>query len=235
MSENLGHVEHGEGAAKCVHRVVSATKTHLEVVYPCSGHARFVVSFTVTVSRSLLRSNRFGFGDLEGTARYVAAERAERSSETPAHRAARLTAQREQSAREFERDAAARLDLLSDQSRARYRPLVAALAQLIRSGQRGASKKARSALLDEISLQGFRDEVFPRHRSRAARTEAPARPWFAEALALPSWPCDAQAIKRAFAARALATHPDHGGTSAAFIEVKRARDEALCSVEARAV
>jgi curved DNA-binding protein CbpA len=34
-------------------------------------------------------------------------------------------------------------------------------------------------------------------------------------------------IKRAFRRLALATHPDHGGSAAAFIRVKWAHDEAL--------
>lgn len=234
MTAQLGQVEHGEGAARCVHRVVRLTGSVVEFVTRCDGRAEFGTPATTVALREQFRRKlvRFEASAGESIARFVSAERLARRSESDAQRGARLERERSARADDFEQRARHYLAGLSAFWRNTYAPRVEALAADTRRGARAATAKARASLLGELNA------LFCLGSARAARrpasAEKPPRPWFVDALSLASWPCDAQAIKRAFAARALATHPDHGGTSAAFIEVKRARDEALRAAEVRA-
>lgn len=237
---NHGHVEHGEGATKCVHRVVSTSKKRIEFVYPCEGTAQFGAPFTMTVSRELFRSNSFRFGDLAGVARYVTAEQAERASETPAQRRARIQRGREEAASKFEREVSSFAHRFAEREQREFNERAKVIAESIRTHGVNRSRNDVARVFMDMSRLSAR---FVREAAsgwtggswRVATPPPPARPWFVEALALPSWPCSAQTVKRAFAALALRTHPDHGGTSAKFIEVKRARDEALRALEGRAV
>jgi hypothetical protein len=77
---------------------------------------------------------------------------------------------------------------------------------------------------------------FPKPKARAAAPEGEAaratgvskgsRAWALGVLGLPK-DATADAIKRAFRALALRTHPDRGGDSAAFLEAMRAQEVAL--------
>lgn len=48
--------------------------------------------------------------------------------------------------------------------------------------------------------------------------------WATRLLELPGWPADVTAIKKAFARKALDSHPDRGGNAPLFIRCKAARD-----------
>lgn len=242
MTAQLGQVEHGEGAARCVHRVVRSTASLVEFVTRCDGCAVFGFPATTVALREQFRRKlvRFETNAGEAIARYITPEQLARRNEAPEQRRARAARARAQRAADFEHDARARLVMLNEADRAMFAPDVAAMVEAIRAGARRATTKARAALLNllDTALSVQRASAHRPPRWSWPTTSEPReqpRPWFVSALALPAWPCDAQAIKRAFAARALATHPDHGGTAAAFIEVKRARDEALASAEWRAV
>jgi len=237
---NHGHIEHGEGAAKCVHRVVSTSKKRIEFVYPCEGRAQFGLPFTMTVSRGVLRSKAFRFGGLDSAARYVTAEQAARASETPAQRRARIQRGREEAASKFEREVSSFAHRFAEREQREFNERAKVIAESIRTHGVNRSRDDVARVFMDMSRLSAR---FVRETSggwtgesrRVATPPPPARPWFVDALALPSWPCPARAVKSAFAALALRVHPDHGGTSAQFIEVKRARDEALRALEGRAV
>lgn len=61
---------------------------------------------------------------------------------------------------------------------------------------------------------------------------AGSKPWALGVLGLAAGASPAD-VKRVFRALALRTHPDHGGDSAAFVELKRAYDVALAAATSR--
>lgn len=73
----------------------------------------------------------------------------------------------------------------------------------------------------------------PYARAQAARNAQPLTQETQAAFALLGIPhtSSAEEIKRAFKAKALVTHPDHGGSHNDMIKLNKARDAALAYVE----
>lgn len=91
----------------------------------------------------------------------------------------------------------------------------------------------------DITLEGM-EEIFrrfsasgPYARSQATRNAKPLTQETQAAFALLGIPhtSSAEEIKKAFRAKALVTHPDHGGDQQEMIKLNKARDVALAYVE----
>jgi len=255
MSAGLGQVEHDAGGRVCVHRVVRVTARVVEFVTLCEGRIAFGAPATTVALRDQFRRKLVTFVTDNGEVkpRYVTAEQIARRTETPAQRAARAARSRHSSAVKFELrvmeectgSAGAKFSTVE---RKRFEAQAKAIADGIRRDGAHKHRNASNELLRSIyQLRIQREsEWFGRASSaryqrteRAERAERTARkgdesPWFVAELALPSWPCSRAEVKSAFAAIALRTHPDHGGTDAAFIKAKSARDAALTALEGRA-
>lgn len=243
MTAPLGQVEHGEGATKCVHRVVRATTVLIEFVTRCDGSARFGTAATTVAYRRQFRRKLVDIerGGRTEFMRYVTADQVDRASETPAQREQRRARGRDRDATHFE----ARVVIetastwIHADERDAFTARASAIAAAIRADGMRKHGRASRALLAEVrqlcALRELRSAQRKQETTAKRRARKAPAPWFTKALSLPSWPCSSQAVKSAFAAVALRVHPDHGGMSAKFIEVKRARDEALRALEGRAV
>lgn len=200
---SCGTVEHGDGP--CVHPVVRVRGRSVEFVTHCGGRISFGAPPTSTVPESMFAEGAvvFNVAGKNEVARYRPNEKRAVRPREP-----RVPPQAEIAARTFEARANFYLNELREPALSQYAARVASMIEGIRRGAPGSSATDRDALLDALSV-------------------ALSVPWFVTALGLPAWPCAAADVRRAFAALALRTHPDHGGTAAAFMEAKRARDEAL--------
>lgn len=73
----------------------------------------------------------------------------------------------------------------------------------------------------------------PQRRARVVRRQArPSRtvpPYWCSVLGT-AYPCSLDEIRTAFRSRVLTAHPDHGGTTEAFVRLKAAYDDALKEV-----
>lgn len=117
----------------------------------------------------------------------------------------------------------------------------------IASVERAAEKHERAYLAEKRKLDEAREKLaalyaqLRSHDAKRARAKKPAAerttpsdgalPLFAIVLRLTEWPVSEQRVRDAFRARALQTHPDHGGTSEAFIAVREAYERALREAE----
>lgn len=245
---NCGTVEHGDGP--CVHPVVRVRGRSVEFVTHCGGRISFGLPATVTVPESMFTEGAvvFNVAGKNEVAHYRPAHRPteKRAARPRKKRAARPRKKRaarpheEQpvrwgeveprtpeeaqiAARHFEAVVDFYLNQLREPALSQYAPRVAAMIESIRQGTPGRSFKDWFADWSAL-IRAMSDALFGPFPSA---TSLPPLPWFVTALGLPAWPCAASDVRRAFAALALRTHPDHGGTAAAFMEAKRARDEAL--------
>lgn len=66
----------------------------------------------------------------------------------------------------------------------------------------------------------------PKRPGRPHRSSSGGVPWWSTVLGL-RLPCTRDDVRAAFRARALNEHPDHGGTNARFVQLKRAYEKAL--------
>lgn len=240
---SCGTVEHGDGP--CVHPVVRVRGRSVEFVTHCGGRISFGLPATVTVPESMFA---------EGAVVFNVAGKNEVASYRPAHRPTEKRAARPRkkraarpreeqpvrwgeveprtpeeaqiAARHFEAVVDFYLNQLREPALSQYAPRVAAMIESIRQGTPGRSFEDWFADWSAL-LRAMGDTLFGTFPSAPPLRPLPSSPWFVTALGLPAWPCAPADVRRAFAALALRTHPDHGGTAAAFMEAKRARDEAL--------
>ena len=86
-----------------------------------------------------------------------------------------------------------------------------------------AMERAGATEAIKRAVWGFEAPALP---SAGAPAAEPHRPWWAERLGVEE-PYTELAIVRAYKRRVAAEHPDRGGEHEAFLELERARDEAL--------
>jgi hypothetical protein len=141
----------------------------------------------------------------------------------------------EEEVRVLERLLAAKRLLLSSylESRSKYEAQTRAAKERARGEQAAreeAEREARGRRAREARGRRARQES---EQSGRARTGDKAQtPWWAKELGITA-PFTFEQIKAAYRARSMVTHPDRGGSDAAFARLKRAYDEACLKYATR--